>query len=179
MGGEMVLVPTISPPPCFSKPERVKGFHDRNGASMSSRLTYANGAAVLTDWVLECGQNAPEGVGAEDAAVDFIAAWLCNGNSMQELVNRYGLNWGVLAAWIRKDDKRNARYQQAMLDRSAFRKEKLLDGWWTTAVQVPEDVVTHGDVHKARESLAKAEGLFSDAARVVVDNNITIVHESV
>ena len=138
---------------------------------MSSRLTYANAAAVLTDWVLESG--------SEQAAIEYVAQWIADGNSMEALCKQYGLMWGVLSAWIRKDARRNEIYQQAMLDRSALRRERLLDGWWATASQVPEEEVTHGDVHKAREALAKAEGVFSDAAKVQVDTQITIVHESV
>ena len=145
---------------------------------MSSRLTYANGAAVLVDWIRECEQTAPEGVEGDDAALAFLAAWLADGKSMRELCERYGLMWGVLAGWVRSDPLREQRYQQALMDRSAFRREKLLDGWWETAEMRPEEVVGHGDVHKAREALAKAEGVFSDASRVVVDNHVTIVHES-
>lgn len=137
---------------------------------MSSRITYANAAAVLTDFVLECGD--------EERAIDYIAQWLADGRSMRELCERYGLQWGVVAAWIRKNPERDARYSQAMQDRSAFRREKLLDGWWQTAESVPEEVVTHGDVAKARESLAKAEGVYNDAAKVQVDTQITIIHES-
>jgi hypothetical protein len=137
---------------------------------MSSRITYANAAAVLTDFVLECGD--------EERAIDFIAQWLTDGKSMRDLCDTYGLQWGVVAAWIRKNPERDARYSQAMADRSAFRREKLLDGWWATAESVPEEVVTHGDVAKARESLAKAEGVYSDAAKVQVDTQVTIIHES-
>ena len=149
---------------------------------MSSRLTYANGAAVLVDFIRECEQCAPEGVVGDAAAIEFIAAWMCNPDpaqsSLQKLCGHYGLNWGVLAGWIRNDAARNARFQQAMLDRDAFRKERLLDGWWETASQVPAEVVTHGDVHKARESLAKSVGVFNDGAKVQVDTQITIVHRS-
>ena len=137
---------------------------------MSSRITYANAAAVLTDFVLECGD--------EERAIDYVASWIANGGSVQELCRQYGLTWGVLAAWIRKSPERDARYSQAMLDRSAMRRERLLDGWWQTAESVPEEKVGHGDVHKARESLAKAEGVFSDASKVQVDTQITIIHES-
>ena len=108
----------------------------------------------------------------DDAAIEFIAAWLANPDpersSLQALCNQYGLNWGVLAAWIRGDDVRNARFQQAMADRDAFRKERLLDGWWRTAELVPAEVVTHGDVHKAREALAKAAGVFKDTQQTNV-----------
>ena len=145
---------------------------------MSSRLTYANGAAVLVDWIRECEQCAPVGVSGDDAALEFLAAWLADGGSMKGLCERYGLMWGVLAAWVRSDPVREQRYQQALMDRSALRREKLLDGWWETAERAPVDEVSHGDVHKAREALAKAEGVFSDASRVVVDNHVTIVHES-
>lgn len=127
---------------------------------MSSRITYANASAVLTDWVLENG--------GEEGAIDYLASWLADGNSMQALCTQYSLTWGVLAAWIRKSPERDGRYRQAMLDRSALRKERLIDGWWDTAAQVPEDAVTHGDVHKARESLAKAEGVFEKGASVSI-----------
>ena len=80
--------------------------------------------------------------------------------------------------WIRKSPDRDGRYSQAMQDRSAFRREKLLDGWWATADSVPEDVVSHGDVAKARESLAKSEGMYEDGSKVKVDTQITIVHRS-
>ena len=145
---------------------------------MSSRLTYANGAAVLVDFIRECEQCAPAGVVGDDAAIEYIAAWLADGGSMPGLCERYSLNWGVLTAWIRRSPERDARYRQAMLDRRAMRRERLLDGWWATAGEVPEDGVTHGDVHKARESLAKAEGLYSEAASVKVDTQVTIIHES-
>ena len=137
---------------------------------MSSRITYANAAAVLTDFVLECGDD--------DRAIDYIAQWLADGGSMKALCEQYGLQWGVVAAWIRKSPERDSRYIQAMLDRSAFRKERLLDGWWKTAQAVPEDVVTHGDVAKARDALAKAEGVYSEGGKVQVDTQITIVHRS-
>ena len=137
---------------------------------MSSRITYANAAAVLTDFVLECGD--------EERAIDYVASWIANGGSVQALCNQYGLTWGVLAAWIRKSPERDARYSQAMLDRSAARRERLLDGWWQTAEMKPEDAVTHGDVAKARESLAKAEGMYGEANKVQVDTQITIVHRS-
>ena len=144
---------------------------------MSSRLTYANGAASLVDWIRECEAMTPE-LSGDEAAIEYLAAWLANGGSMRDLVERYGLNWGVLAGWIRGNDEREGRYRQALIDRSALRREKLLDGWWVTAEGVPEDEVTHGDVAKARDALAKAEGVFSDAGNVKVDTRVTIVHES-
>lgn len=69
------------------------------------------------------------------------------------------------------------RLQLDSTDRDAFRKERLFDGWWMTAEQVPEEVVTHGDVHKAREALAKGMGVFTEQ-KVQVDTQITIIHES-
>lgn len=140
---------------------------------MSSRETYANAAAVLTDWIAEQGGDV--------AAVDFIAAWLSapkkteesdggfHNNSMQALCSEYSLNWGLLAAWIRKDPGRDGRFRQALVDRGALRKERLLDGWWRTADAVVVDAVTHGDVHKAREALAKAEGVFEGGKAVTIN----------
>ena len=55
-----------------------------------------------------------------------------------------------------------------MMDRSAYRKERLLDGWWKTADSVVDEAPTHGDVHKAREALAKAEGMFKDTQQTNV-----------
>lgn len=136
---------------------------------MSTRLTYASAAAVLADKVLEWG--------GEQEAIDYLTSHLANGGSMQDFCALNGLNWGLVAAWIRGDSERNTRYQQAMADRSAYRKERLLDGWWQTAAQVPDEGVTHGDVHKAREALAKAEGVFAEQ-KVQVDTQITIIHES-
>jgi hypothetical protein len=142
---------------------------------MSSRITYANGAAVLVDFIREC-----EGVSelkGDAAAIDFIAAWIAGGKSMPELCRAYGLTWGVLAAWIRRDPERNERYSQAMVDRSAFRKERLLDGWWEVADAKVEEAPGHGDVHKARESLAKAEGMFKDQQQMAV--GVTVRFDSV
>lgn len=126
---------------------------------MSSRINYANAAAVLTDFIRESESMVPGSVG-DDAAIDFIVQWVGNGGSMVGLCDQYGLQWGVLAAWIRKDATRNDRYMQAMADRGMIRKERLLDGWWDTATREVERAVEHGDVHKAREALAKAEGMF-------------------
>lgn len=146
---------------------------------MSSRLTYANAAAVLVDWIAEQG--------GEAEAIEFIAAWLADAktgehnNSMQALCDTYALNWGLLAAWIRKEPERDTRYRQAMADRGAMRKERLLDGWWKTAALEPAQEVSHGDVHKAREALAKAEGVFAEGkggVQLPDGGKITIIHES-
>lgn len=121
-------------------------------------MTYAAAASVLADWINENG--------GEDASVDFIAAWIADGNSIRQLCTDHALTWGVLAAWIRQVPARDARYKQAMLDRGVFRKERLLDDWWKTADETPDTAPTHGDVHKAREAIAKAEGVFSDKLNV-------------
>ena len=140
------------------------------------------------DFAMTCWHGLPskvdgEGrqISPEEAAIDFIATWICDPNegSLMKLCKEYSLNWGVLWAWIRKDAGRNQMYQEAMLARGQLRKEWLIDEWKTTAVMKPADDVSHGDVHKAREALAKAEGVFSDANKVQVDTQITIVHESV
>lgn len=123
---------------------------------MSSRLTHANAGAALAERIIE--------LGGENAAVDYLAAWLADGGSMQEFCVQNGLNWGTVHAWIRKSPERNDRYRQAMIDRGALRRERLLDGWWKVADSKVEEPVTHGDVQKARDSLAKAEGLFKDEA---------------
>lgn len=133
---------------------------------MSSRLTYAAGGAALAEWVVQCWTDAPvkaDGTRYEpdEAAIGYLAQWVADGNSVQAFCERYGLNWGVLAGWIRKSPERDAIYRQALVDRSAFRRERLLDGWWQTASAVVEDKVTHADVHKAREALAKADGMFA------------------
>jgi len=119
---------------------------------MSTRLKYANEASVLADFVIDQG--------GEDRAINLIATRVADGGSVKKLCEEYGLNWGVLWAWIRKDDKRNGLYSGAMIARGEWRREALLDGWWDTAAKVPEENVTHGDVHKARDALAKAEGMY-------------------
>lgn len=136
---------------------------------MSSRITYAHAAAVLVDWIAEQG--------GDTEAVNFIAAWLSaprktndegefHNNSIQALCQTYALNWGLLSAWIRQDPERDRRFKQALADRQALRKERLLDDWWKTADTEPRTDVTHGDVHKAREALAKADGIFSDKLNI-------------
>lgn len=150
---------------------------------MSSRLTYANAAGALTEWVMQCWHDAPaktDGTRYEpdEAAIGYLAQWVADGYSVQEFCNRYGLNWGVLAGWIRKSPERDAIYRQALVDRDAWRKEKLLDLWWQTAEAVVEDAPTHGDVHKAREALAKTSAMFTPDNSVKVDTQITIIHES-
>ena len=132
---------------------------------MSSRLTYAAGGAALADWVVQCWNDAPVKADGsryepDEAAIGYLAQWVADGNAVQAFCERYGLNWWVLAGWIRKSPERDSIYKQAMADRSAFRQEALLDGWWRTASMLPVAEVTHGDVHKAREALAKAEGMF-------------------
>lgn len=150
---------------------------------MSSRLTYAAGGAALAEWVVQCWTDAPvkaDGTRYEpdEAAIGYLAQWVADGFSVQEFCERYGLNWGVLAGWIRKSPERDAIYRQALVDRDAWRKEKLLDLWWQTAEGVVAAELTHGDVHKARESLAKVGGMFTPDNAVKVDTHITIVHES-
>ena len=136
----------------------------------SSRKNYANWAAKLADWVAECGGT--------DEALTELAGWLAAGNSMDQLCSETGMNWGVLTAWVRSDEKRNARFMQAIEDRKAQRKEKLLDQWWKVADKESEDPLTHHDIHRARESLAKAEGVFSSGVNVSGDAKITIIHQS-
>jgi len=137
---------------------------------MSARQNYALSAAVLTDFVLSCG--------SEKEAIEVVVAYVANGGSVKKMCEHYGLDWGVLWAWIRKDNDRNGLYSAAMMARGEWRKEALLDGWWDTAGQIPDEGVTHGDVHKARDALAKAEGLYDDGAKVKVDTQITIIHQS-
>lgn len=150
---------------------------------MSSRLTYAAGGAALADWVVQCWTDAPVKADGsryepDEAAIGYLAQWVADGFSVQAFCERYGLNWGVLAGWIRKSPERDAIYRQALVDRDAWRKEKLLDLWWRTAEASSPDELTHGDIHKARESLAKVGGMFTPDTSVKVDTQITIVHES-
>ncbi len=126
-------------------------------------------AAILADFILECG--------GENETIEFIAAWIADGESMDELVKdggykrrrglndiaaTYALNWGVLAAWIRKDNRRNQRYIEAMQDRGAIRRERILDKWWEVAKKDPDGAPSFGDVHKALEALAKTESMFKE-----------------
>lgn len=111
--------------------------------------------------------------------MDYVVGVVAGGKSLVKFVEEEGLDWKVFSAWV-NDEKRIGRYQEALKARSVVRREKLLDGWWETAVMVVEEAVTHGDVHRAREALGKAEGVFERAATVSVagDGKITIIHES-
>ena len=154
---------------------------------MSGRITYANNAAVLTDWVMECWQCAKHaGVKKEDgseltpdeAAIDFIVAWLADGGSVKGLCESYSLSWGVLWAWVNRNDARKMAYESAMAARGVLRREGLIDAWSATAEQVPDVGVQHVDVHRAREALAKAEGVFKNA-EANVSGTLTIKLDSV
>lgn len=161
---------------------------------MSSRINYSNHAAVMVDFVLEC-YNAAVGAGVkitasdggkrdptpDEAAIDFIVTWISDHENEQgsllKLCRMYALNWGTLHAWIRKDAERNRLYQQAMADRKLARLEFVLDGWMDTAAMPVEKSAEHLDVHRARESIAKAEGMFKpDGA---VKGSITITFDDV
>ena len=134
----------------------------------------------MVDWIMEVSQSVPGAGTADEKAVDYFVAELAGGKSVPEFMQQEALDWPVFAAWLRKDEARNARYLEALKDRSALRKEKLVDGWWETASMAVEKAAEHGDVHKAREALAKAEGMFEKASSVSVtgDGKITIIHES-
>jgi alpha-beta hydrolase superfamily lysophospholipase len=126
------------------------------------------------DWIMEIAQSVPGDGTADDKAVDYFVAELSGGKSVPEFMVQEWLEWPIFAAWLRKDVKRNARYMQALADRSALRKEKLVDLWWDTAVQEPEEAPGHGDIHKAREALAKAEGMFVDRREVEHSVGVTV-----
>lgn len=158
-------------------------------------MNYANHAAVLADFVLECWQCAKQAgvrvknedgtereISPDEAAIDFIANWIADPDNEQgsliKLCKAYSLNWGTLHAWIRRDTKRDALYVRAMSDRGLARKERLLDGFWQTATLEVDKPAEHLDVHRARESLAKAEGMFKpDAGNV--KGSITITFDDV
>lgn len=133
---------------------------------MSSRLTYANAAAHLAEWVIDNG--------GDGKAIDYFVAHVAEGHGIPEFCTANALMWGVLAGWIRNDPDRNTRYQQAMLDRGAFRKEKLLDLWWEKARATPPDAPSHGDVHKAQEAIAKAEGIFNDKLNIQHSGDVQV-----
>lgn len=148
---------------------------------MSNRLRYADEASRLVEVVEESRQQA-ERLGlkndkgmpltGDEALIAFLVAWVttpkrADGDpggfhdpGIPAFCKAYALGWGVLAAWIRRGPERNSAFQQGLLDRGLIRKERLLDLWWQQAEAKPDDAPTHGDVHKAREALAKAEGVF-------------------
>lgn len=128
---------------------------------MSRRELYAAAGAALADWVLKNG--------GEQGAIEFLATFVASdeSGSLWEFCNNEGLNWSILSMWIRKDEKRNLAFRTALTDRSAFRKERLLDGWWKTAALKVEKPPEHQDVHRAREALAKAEGMLGPNAGAV------------
>jgi hypothetical protein len=154
---------------------------------VSNRINYANNAAVLTDWVMECWQCAKHaGVKKDDgseltpdeAAIDFIVAWLADGGSIKQMCEQYSLSWGILWAWVNRNDVRRSAYDAALAARGMLRREGLIDGWTATAEQVPDVGVQHVDVHRAREALAKAEGMFK-ASEANVSGTLTIKLDSV
>lgn len=158
---------------------------------MSGRITYANNAAILMDWVMECWHGAKYGgvkkddghgemidLTPDEAAIEFIVSWLADGGSIKGLCEQYSLSWGVLWAWVNRNDVRKTAYDAAMSARGLMRREGLIDGWAATASLVPERGVEHVDVHRAREALAKVEGMFKDAS-ANVSGTLTIKLDSV
>ena len=127
-------------------------YEDELVKGSATPIKYADCASALTDWVL--------GMGDAKGAMDFIGNWVASGRSMIAFCKHYGLDYGVVGSWIRGDKDRDVVYQAALRDRGSYRREKLVDGFWQTAQMVPVDPVSHGDVHRAREALAKVEGMY-------------------
>jgi len=102
------------------------------------------------------------GMDEVECSIRYLVGELVGGKSVEEFVEQEGLDWPMLSAWIKSDEKLSERYRDALGDRKVLRHERLLDGWWRKArVEVSDELLTHSDQNKAMENLAKAEGLFS------------------
>ncbi len=145
---------------------------------MSKRMRHAEMAANQNEWVKECWFNAKHAAKELGATPEFLAAMDPDEEAMKYTISRLleqedgkrtsipqfmvdeGLDWSSYAAWIEVSPKRKAAWESLKKDRNFFARESLLHGWWQTAGMKPDSAVTHGDVSKARDSIAKAEGIF-------------------
>ena len=155
-------------------------------------MNHATLAAIVNEWVKEIGSNAryaAKEVGAteqelfdmrdDEQALRYLVDSLVGGATIPQFMIDEGLDWPAFSAWLMVEPKRYEAYQAALKNRSFIAKENLRDGWWRTAgIAVPEAAATHGDVHKAREALAKDLKMFDDKSDAKADVKITIVHES-
>lgn len=131
------------------------------------RRFYAEAATRFADWIV-----ALEG---QEKAIEYVCAYVADPEkgSLSEFCKEEGLMWSMLAIWLKKDEKRNKLWREGLEARGAIRKERLMDGWWKTAVKEVVEAPTHRDVHQAREALAKAEGMpgFSNSQQVNVNGS--------
>ncbi len=157
---------------------------------MSNRLNYANGGAILADWIIECWGMAKhmelkiEGreLTPDEAAIDFLVQWISDDGSLdefcrtgykctdklKELSDAYCLQWNILWAWIHRSPQRLAAYEGAKAARNVLRTERLFDKFWNVANKQPEGNPSYADQHKSLEALAKTYGLFRE--------NVSVTH---
>ena len=149
---------------------------------MSNRTNWAERASRLVSWQNEIGVLARAGgleIDDAEASLQYLINELTGGKSVEEFVVQEAVDWPMLAAWVKADEKRHERYKAAFSDRKVLRHERLLDGWWKKAkVEVPSELLTHGDQNKAMENLAKAEGLFKQGEGGV-KGTITVTFDDV
>ncbi len=154
---------------------------------MSKRMRYAESAGRVIQWVDEIAANIadydvgspPRRATPAEKAVAYFASSISDGQGYAEFVEQEALPSGVFLAWVRNDERLNEVYTQSLKDRGVLRREQLLDAFWKTAkIDVPDTEATHADVHRAREALAKGEGLFKqgDAS---VKGSITVTFDDV
>lgn len=165
---------------------------------MSRRMNHAHLAARQNEWVKEIGENArhaareagatPHEIVAIDSDlealryfVDYMTRFEFDNDGKQmppPSINRFmvneGLDWPAFSAWLKIDAKRQAALEQAKKERGYIERESLKDGWWNTALMVPVDPVTHADVHRSRDSIAKSVGAFTPVDGGQVTGSVTI-----
>lgn len=107
-----------------------------------------------------------------------ICADISNGATVDEayarLTNEYDVSWGALRTWIRADEVREARYQEALSARLELRREKAA----ANVAKIAQ--VGHGKERVTVGDTLKAAGIVLDRGEGEggVAVSIKIVHES-
>ena len=99
---------------------------------MSNRTNWAERASRLVSWQNEIGVLARAGglvIDDAEASLQYLINELTGGKSVEEFVVQEAVDWPMLAAWVKADEKRHERYKAAFSDRKVLRHERLLDGW--------------------------------------------------
>jgi len=64
--------------------------------------------------------------GDEEQTMDVLCTHVSNGGSLIELCKAWGVTYGSVASWLRKDRKRSVRWVDAQNDRAEWGKERIL-----------------------------------------------------
>lgn len=101
---------------------------------------------------------------------DAICADIANGATVDaayaKLTNEYAVSWGALRTWIRADDKREQKYQEALAARLEYRRERA-------AANVAEmAAVEHKELRPA-DTLRAAELVLESGTKVSVNGSGT------